>query len=162
MYSAVSYKLLHGVVFQVTVAAVHLERPVADLRGDNEAAWMKTDQLRLQVRTHVKALVRGEELGHGAEGDGVRAALLQRLRRLAHQQAGRHQPRGHFCQFELEKLQRGQQRVRSGLTWGLNAPAGLAWLLDSVSPNCFRTSRWSLASCTQACAAPREQEAVGG
>lgn len=31
MYSAVSYKLLHGVVFQVAVATVHLERLVADL-----------------------------------------------------------------------------------------------------------------------------------
>lgn len=37
----------------------------------------------------------------------------------------------------------------------------LAWLLESVSPNCLRTNRWSFASCTQACAAPREQDAVG-
>lgn len=118
MYSAISYKLLHGVVFQVTIATVHLERLVADLRGDNVALWIKTDELsrlRLQLRTHVKAFVRGEELGHGAEGDGVRAALLQRLRRLAHQQAGRHQPGGHFCQFELEKLQR--ERIPEGQIW---------------------------------------------
>lgn len=31
MYSDISDKLLHGVVFQVTVATVHLERMVADL-----------------------------------------------------------------------------------------------------------------------------------
>lgn len=88
MYSAISDKLLHGVVFQVTIATVHLERLVADLRGENAAMWIKShglSRLRLQVRTHVKAFVRGEKLGHGAEGHGVRAALLQRLRRLAHQ-----------------------------------------------------------------------------
>lgn len=37
----------------------------------------------------------------------------------------------------------------------------VTWLLESVSPNCLRTNRWSLASCTQAWAAPREQDAVG-
>lgn len=31
MHSDISDKLLHGVVFQVAVAAVHLERLVADL-----------------------------------------------------------------------------------------------------------------------------------
>ena len=36
MYSDISDKLLHSVVFEVTVATVHLERLVADLRGENE------------------------------------------------------------------------------------------------------------------------------
>lgn len=86
--------------------------------GDNVAMWMRSGEpsrLRLPVRTHVEAFVRGEKLGHGAEGHGVRAAVLQRLRRLAHQQAGRHQPGGHFCQFELEKLQR--ERIPEGQVW---------------------------------------------
>lgn len=93
MYSDVSDKLLDGVVFQVTVATVHLERLVADLAGENVTRWLESDKSgrpRPRSRTHVKALVRGQKLGHGAEGHGVGAALLQRLRRLAHQQAGRH------------------------------------------------------------------------
>lgn len=62
----------------------------------------KPEHLRRQ--THVEAFVRGEKLGHGAERNGVRAGLLQRLGRLTHQQARRHQLGGHFCQFKLEKL----------------------------------------------------------
>jgi hypothetical protein len=53
---------------------------------------------------YVKALVGGEELGHGAEGGGVGAVVLQRRRRLTHQQAGRHQLGGHLRQLELEEL----------------------------------------------------------
>lgn len=108
MYSAISDELLHRVVFQVTVATVHLERLVADLRGESAASWVKSHELDYRGgggrRTHVKALVRGEKLGHGAERHGVRAVLLQRLRRLAHQQARRRQLGGHFCQFKLKKL----------------------------------------------------------
>lgn len=50
----------------------------------------KLNPLRLQMSTHVEAFVCGEELGHRAERNRVRAVLLQRLRRLAHQQARRH------------------------------------------------------------------------
>lgn len=52
MYSAISDELLHRVVFQVTVATVHLERLVADLRGESAASWVKWHQpgrLRLQA-----------------------------------------------------------------------------------------------------------------
>lgn len=44
MYSDVSDKLLDGVVFQVTVAAVHLERLVADLAGENVTHWLESDK----------------------------------------------------------------------------------------------------------------------
>lgn len=106
--------------------------------GDNVAMWIKSGEpgrLRLQARTHVEAFVRGEKLGHGAEGHGVRAAVLQRLRRLAHQQAGRHQPGGHFCQFELEKLQR--ERIPEGS--GLVLRGVETRLFDS--PGCWTASR---------------------
>lgn len=51
MYSAISDKLLHRVVFQVTVATVHLERLVADLRGESAASWVKSHELaRLRLQ----------------------------------------------------------------------------------------------------------------
>lgn len=117
MYPDVSNELLHCVVFEITIAAVHLQRLVADLGEiQQQAAGQKKshgcsyltdvheDKRLLGSSTHVEALVRDEELGHGAEGHGVGAAVLQRRRCLTHQQARGDQPGGHFCQFELQKL----------------------------------------------------------
>lgn len=123
---------------------------------------------------HIKTLVCGKELGHGADGNSIGAVLLQRLRCFTYQKARRNQLGGHFCQFELKKLpyeKRGGGVNNSGRTsilfhWVFtkyteNRGNLLTWLFESVSPNCLRTNRWSLASCTEACAAPREQEAGG-
>lgn len=120
------------------------------------------------TKTHIKALFSGEELGHGTKRNSIRSVLLQRRGSLAHQQARRHQTGGHFSQFELKILQTGEKLtvrpvVKSAF---ISLKRGkktvpLTWLLESVSPNCLRTNRWSLDSCTQACAAPREQDAEG-
>lgn len=112
--------------------------------------------------TDVKALVCGKELGHGAQGNSIGTVLLQRGSSFTHQQTRGHQPCGHFCQFELKKLQRQNQSWRRrchGMIPKWNSGSLLTWLLERVSPNCLRTNRCSLASCTEACAAPREHEA---
>lgn len=114
MDSDVPHKLLHCVVFKVTVPTVHLKSLVADLlntsrqkRSFNVVNFMLFNQILLIFLStaHIKALVRGEELGHGADGNSIGAVLLQRLRCFTYQKARRNQLGGHFCQFELKKLQ---------------------------------------------------------
>lgn len=127
--------------------------------------------------THFEALVCGEELGHGAEGNGIGAVLLQRRRCFAYDEARSNQLGSHFCQLELQKLpcEESQRRtdhlasVAGLIFWFADLSLSkvrmqgglLTWLFESGSPNCLRTNRWSLACCTDACAAPREQEAGG-
>lgn len=115
MDSDVPDKLLHCVVFKVTVPTVHLKSLVADLlntsrkkhkRSFKIVNFMLFSQILLIFLStaHIKALVCGKELGHGADGNSIGAVLLQRLRCFTYQKARRNQLGGHFCQFELKKL----------------------------------------------------------
>lgn len=156
MYSDVSDKLLHGVVFQVTVSSVHLKCLVANLLSMKKTRCGKHDRKQTiffklkfhNIKTHVKALFCGEELGHGAKRNSIRSVLLQRRGSLAHQQARRHQTGGHFGQFELKILQTGVKlTVRPVVKYAFislkrkKKTVPLTWLLESVSPNCLRTNR---------------------
>lgn len=166
MDSDVPHKLLHRVVLQVAVAAVHLESLVTDLfiktkpHVDQSSTGLNGSFLNVcrtasrgrlpaeeDCRTHFEALVCGEQFGHGAERDGVGPVLLQRRGRVAHHEARRHQLRGHLRQFELQKLKikkKDQNKSslvkRSGGFWSKERER-LTWLLASGSPNCLRTSK---------------------
>lgn len=82
MYSDVSDILLHCVVFEVTVATMHLKCLIADLLSTNRLQCGKREtsahlifSLKLSI-THIKAPVCGKELGHGAERNCIRSVLL--------------------------------------------------------------------------------------
>lgn len=59
------------------------------------------------ISSYVETLVRGEELGHGAEHDGVGVLGVERRGRVAHHGPGRHQLRAHLRQLELRVLEVG-------------------------------------------------------
>lgn len=150
VHSDVSDKLLHGVVFQVAVSSVHLKCLVANLLGLQEATLRAREKKKNRFpnsrkhyakkkqkkTTHVKALLRDEELGHGAKRNGVGPVLLQRRGSLAHQQARRHQVGGHFGQLELQILQNAVGDSVSGWTCERFTSKNK----NTVSPGCWRAS----------------------
>lgn len=78
---------------------------VESVREKTDSRTAENIMTKKKKQPHVKALLRDEELGHGAKRNGVGPVLLQRRGSLAHQQARRHQVGGHFGQFELQILQ---------------------------------------------------------
>lgn len=170
MYSDISDKLLHGVVFQVTVATVHLERMVADLWGENEPrrGWKRTSSttfgyrwgLTLKHSSVAKSLAI-EHRETASKRSSCSAFAASRTSRRDATNLVAISASWNWRNCKARHRDQELQRFRFGFTRSENTPVWPAWLLDSVSPNCFRTNRWSFASCTQACAAPREQDAVG-
>lgn len=59
------------------------------------------------VYTYWKTFICHEELGHWAEGDRVRPAVLQSQRRVTHQQPRGDQLSGHLSQLKLQELNTG-------------------------------------------------------
>lgn len=129
--------------------------------GKTENILVKISNTILLSITHIKALVCDKELGHGAERNCIRPVLLQRCRRLTHQKTRCNQSGGHFCQSELKKLHTRntgrKKRKKFKICFSMAGPAfkyldpcmkillkikkPSTWLLESVSPNCFRTNR---------------------
>ena len=58
--------------------------------------------------SYVEAVVSGEELGHGAEGDGVGVAGVEGVGHVPHHGAGRHQLGRHLGELELVVLEAGE------------------------------------------------------
>ena len=108
VHSDISHVLLNRVILQVTVAAVHLESSIHNLEQIHLLADTPIFKRRNEV-SYIETVVSGEELGHGAEGDGVGVAGVERVGRVPHHGAGRHQLGGHLGELELVVLEAGER-----------------------------------------------------
>ncbi len=83
VHAAIAHILLNGVVFQVAVSAVYLQRLVA----------------------YLEALLGGEHLGHAAQRDQVLVLRLEGEGGIAHKQTASHEIGGHVGELELQVLE---------------------------------------------------------